>query len=152
MFHRADSDQFTTSWFNDPLFPSREAAAHAWQQPGVRRLVWAETCRMTLPQPAVVFDGLTMDGKDLLWNTLDDAAFSLAAVRDALTADRRALAAFRRRDAIGAAAISDYLSQWSADLGTLEAVAHDVNACTDGWRAAYYRAMTSGTRYGAPED
>jgi hypothetical protein len=149
-FTWADDDDFVRDFFGEPLFGSPAEARRAW--PRARRAMWAQTYRLSLPRPAIVFDHITMDGRDLLWATLDDeAAFSLAAVRDALAADLRRVVGFRRRDSSGAHAISDYLDMWLSDLSAVEALARAVKACTDplGVRA-YYSKMTSAARYGTP--
>ncbi len=110
-FRLADSDEFVTSWFNDPLFHSLTDAERAWCVPGVRREVWSQEHRMSVPRPAVVFDHVVSTGWQLMWDSLDgDAAFPLADVRAAVAADRKKVDAFRRRDPIGAQAIGDYLA------------------------------------------
>lgn len=108
-----------------PHFATLAAAARAWEQ--VRRPVWAQTYRFTVPRAAAIFDGLTTAGRDVvLWTWQHVGPFPLKRALKALAEDRRRLAAFA--DTRGAAAIADYLDLLRADLTRVEQTAREVAA------------------------
>src|SRR5262245_12567372 len=120
VFRWADTDKFTTT-FDGPGFPTTEAARLAWQ--ACRRAIWAETNRMGVPDPARVFDELTVGGWQYLWSSWNTTAFSLDDARAAIEADRRAVTEFERVNPKGARSIADFLGLWRADLDALGAIA-----------------------------
>jgi hypothetical protein len=130
-------------------FPSREAAMRAW--PSCRFEVWSATCRMTIPDAARQFDGLTSLAREHLWSASCryEEAFPLDAIVGLLDADRAALQAFRERDPMGARSIADFLEMWRADLDAIERIAQALAAARDS-RAIH--DLSSANTYGDGSD
>jgi hypothetical protein len=128
----------------DPVYPNRLIAARAWRQ--CRRDVWTRTHRFSLPEAAVVFDGLTNLAFERLWSTWQRGPFQLDAVLEGLEIDRAAVAAFRRQS--GAVAMADCLDRW---LGDLEIVEYEARRIGCEWAAGRWPtppAVTSADTYG----
>jgi hypothetical protein len=151
MFRLADDDTFTRNWFHEPLFGTVGEARRAWQAPGVRRAVWARQHRMSVPDPARVFDHLTRGGWEFVWSHWQhEEPFSINEALRAIAADRAAVDRFEQRDRRGAKSICDFLAKWREDLGALEVIARELGTWPgDSWqRPAPTCRMTTAVRYG----
>jgi hypothetical protein len=110
-------------------FASEAEARAAW--PSVRRQVWSEFRRFSVPPAAVMFDQVTIDSCDTVLNGWHAPVFPLADALAAVAADRRNLADFWERDRVGATGIEDFLEQLEEDLAIIEAAAHEFGAATE---------------------
>ena len=108
-FLRGINDDFTEDLLG-PAFPTRKAAERAW--PRCRRDVWRRSHRMTIPDPAKQFDGLSASGWDLIFTAWNHTRFPLTRTLAALARDRAAVSAFEARDPKAAQAIAGYLAEW----------------------------------------
>lgn len=131
--------------FAEPVHEDKSVALAHWQQ--VRREVWAAVWRFKVPGAAEFFDGLTHDGRDLIWNHWGHSKRDccITAVLAALAEDRANVAAFRKNDPAGAADIADYLEIFLQDLDYLEKTALLMVDNDDG---VPHRDIESPCRYG----
>jgi hypothetical protein len=100
----------------DPHFHSEAEARRAWQK--VRRQMWDERAGNRIPDTAKVYDGLTEDGRDLLFSTWNHVTVPLEDILEALASDRERLARFRATPA--GASIADHLDAVLARWQRLE--------------------------------
>src|SRR5690242_15917891 len=100
----------------EPAYRTIPEARKAWERS--RRLVWAMTYRFSLPTPAELWDGLTLDGLELVRQMWNHDVFDLGAVLTALQEDREHLSRFAKTR--GATPIQDYLSLLTLDLDRIE--------------------------------
>ena len=92
-------------------------------------------------------DGLTADGRDLLWATWNEDSFSVEAVLEALATDRANRLAFEQADPKAALALVDVLSHLSASFDSVESEAHRYAVASERWRLGAPELLTGG-RYG----
>jgi hypothetical protein len=132
----------------EPVYPDRASAERAWRRPGMRRDVWLETDRFSLPAAAEVYDGLTRAGWELLWTKWQHKDFALAPVLAALQKDRAALAAFIRREPRAAHGIDDVFEQVRADFDRVDAEARRRAEYTETYWTAGAPRIMGGGKYG----
>ena len=121
-----------TPFAGQPVARDRAEAARAW--PHYRASVWASMVIGRIPHASREFDGLSTCGADALkdWHL---EAFDVASVLDGIAADRAAVAAFRKRDRVGAATVKAYLDAFLLHLEDIAAEARGVAA----WSGPFYQ-------------
>ncbi len=110
-------------YFGEPGYDSEQVAEQAWRK--VRREVWSQCRRLSVPAAATEYDGITCSSVDAVRSEMSFTAvpFDRGRIDRAIAADRASVAAFREEEPTAAVQIATFLDQLLTDLEVVRAAA-----------------------------